>query len=236
MLIVWTATRAGPLVVPNLIHLPLIECVITADCERVKNFDSSDWVLFTSAKGVSFFKEHHHKELLLPRVAVFGKQTKEALGKYFSITPDLFYSGSSSSLFANTVAAEISDLSKLYLVKPKESPFTITKKLRAKGFTVIELPLYRTVPRIVSDIEVERLARAIKDLKSAIFVIFSPSAGKALAKLLGRAPLTEIAPMIQLAAFGPGTAEYLKRMALPPLTIIGDGVSVTYLIQKILAS
>ncbi|WLR44292.1 uroporphyrinogen-III synthase [Bacillus carboniphilus] len=164
--------------VPRII--PLLEFEIAPSTKRVQeqleNINKQDWVIFTSANGVSAFFHHVEKlDITLNHhvnIAVVGKKTNKALEKYgfeASLFPETF----DAKHLAEKLIKNSSTPKKISVIKGNLSRPYLVETLKENGHLVSELTLYETT---IKDDQTEKLLDCIKNDSPVFITLTSPSA------------------------------------------------------------
>lgn len=149
-------------------------------------FSSFDWVLFTSATGVSFFAQRaNHLGLDVPwsgkpHAAAIGPRTASALAALRTKVEFV-----PSSYCTRSLADELplNEGLRILLLRVDSADESLIKRLQKRGFDVEAAPIYSTTAT----------RRKIPDLSDSHFVLFaSPSAVRGLCSLLRPEELSKL--------------------------------------------
>ncbi len=190
------ALGAATLVLP-LVRIEATE-EVSALAAVLADLDGSDWVVFTSASGVSAVGELM-TELGAAKVAAVGPATAAALrdiGVEPSFVPGRFA--------AEEIVAGLEPLAGARVLLPQAdlADRGLADGLRDRGANVSAMTAYRTVP-------VERTASELAELRAADAVVLaSGSAARSLALQGGAGDAL-------VACIGPKTAEIAREVGLP---------------------
>lgn len=164
---------------------------------RLRELHEYDWLLLTSATGARLFAERARALNIDPgkfrtKVAVVGTKTATTLaqsGWRIDFVPSRFLS--------EALGRELPSGKRALFLRSDIAGRQMVMTLRARGFEVDEAIIYRTVRRVVKDVEVVRNAE--------IIVFGSPSAVEGLCSQLPPAILTALTGK-EAACIGPVTA------------------------------
>ncbi|MGT2934019.1 uroporphyrinogen-III synthase [Streptococcus catagoni] len=181
-------------------HLPLISCLKRPIEERVSSqLARADWVFFTSALAVDFFKDACRVHL---KIASLGHQTSLAI-KRQGLKVDF----QAESHYALDFVQEWLDLSLpaqlILLPQSSLSNPLIAQKLRQAGHTVIDWILYQTVSSAIG----QKKALTYLQEEGVIWTFASPSAWASLYQLLLKTPLPA---SHKIAVIGKSTAKAVQ--------------------------
>ena len=181
----------------------------------LRNIDTFDWIVFTSANAVFYFFQRSEKFLtggFRAKIAAVGGKTSEALGRYdltIDLQPDEF---SARGLLA---AFENHDLTGKHVLLPTSnvSRNELSDGLREKGAVVERIEVYQTSPNDALD--VEDMRRRLKTGDIDCFTFFSPSAFKYFVDLMGTSIIEILTENhVTIAAIGPTTAGAISEQGL----------------------
>lgn len=178
----------------------------------IRELDSFDWVIFTSANAVRFFSNRLRalraaKVDFLPslRIAAVGSATAQVAAENGTRVAVTAKEASGSGL-----AAQLGDTvrgMKILLPRSDRASEDFPAALRARGANVVDVIAYRTRAARISS---EALARIRKD-RIDVFAFASPSAFHSFADCLGSKALEGLAEVSTLAAIGSTTAGAIRR-------------------------
>ena len=207
----------------RVIEAPTIDLVPPTDQAAVdavlRGIGSYDWVIFTSANGVT----HSRRQLNAlgmdvrafgkARVAVIGEATAEAVRREFSIEPDLM----PKSFVAEALADELEKRGeakgkRFLLLRADIARPVLRERLEKVAAAVLDVPVYESKcakslpPQLLEAIEA----------KQVTWVTFtSSSTATNFVALLGSDYKEKLAGM-KLASIGPITTKTMKELGLPP--------------------
>ena len=107
------------------------------------------WLVFTSRNGVRFFFEQMKKERIdirilgICRIAVMGAGTRRELENW-GCYADLLPEQSCSESLAKALCENVQYDEEICLFRAEEASDVLTKRLREKGFFVVDTPMYHT--------------------------------------------------------------------------------------------
>lgn len=199
------------------VHLPLLRIdPVRFDVSTVGDLNIYDWIVFTSANGVSCFVDRLSDEAWStfrrhPGIAVVGPSTDAAVTEC----------GGSSSVMAPEHVAEslvraISEVRGRRVLWPRAEAVrpVLATGLRARGADVTELIVYNTTPEVPP-----HAAELVQGADAVAFT--SPSGVRAWAAALGR-------PDMRVVCIGPVTARAAAAKGFPV-----DAVASPYTIDGI---
>jgi uroporphyrinogen III methyltransferase/synthase len=184
--------------------------------EAVSALAGFDWLIFTSANGVSFFFERLHalgfdSRALGPcRVAAVGSKTAEALAAE-GIRPDLLPSG----YHAEGVVQKFAELGgagqKALYPKADRARDVIPKGLAELGMEVVAPVAYRTV---IPDAISREALDALEEGRIHCVTFTSSSTVTNLAALVGENRLIRLLEGVAVASIGPVTSATCRELGL----------------------
>lgn len=170
-----------------------------------------DWVIFTSANGVSCFSEQIRKvgldwrALAGARLAAMGPGTRSAL-EQFGLSTEFV----PSRAVAEALAEELPGVgpgTRVLLPRAAEAREALPELLQARGASVEQLATYRTV----ADREGASFLRSALEQKEFNVITFTSSSGvRAFVELIGR----ELLGGVSVACIGPITAATARKCGL----------------------
>jgi uroporphyrinogen III methyltransferase/synthase len=213
----------------RVIEAPTIDIVPPADQAAVdaalRGISSYDWVIFTSANGVT----HSRRQLNAlgmdvrafgkARVAVIGEATAEAVRREFSLEPDLM----PKSFVAEALADELEKRGeaqgkRFLLLRADIARPVLRERLEKVAATVLDVPVYES--KCAKSLP-PQLLEAI-DAKQVTWVTFTSSSTAAnFVALLGGDYKAKLAGA-KLASIGPITTKTMKDLGLPPTVEAGE--------------
>lgn len=186
------------------------------DRDKLLNLDSYDYLVFTSANAVRFFKSAAESlgvslNDLKVEVACVGPQTHaqaEIFGMNVSVVPDEFLGATLAGVLKKTMKPG----ARILYPRPERVSRDLKSELRVSGFQVDELVLYRTVPdgSFVDEAEKEFKSGQIHAVTFA-----SGSAVKCFCSLLSsRLDLSEVLERVLVAVIGPSTLKAAEKSGI----------------------
>ncbi len=182
--------------------------------EAVKKISSYDWIIFTSANGVSFFFERLFKLGLDVRAlgnlktGVIGPVTADKLlefGIKSDIIPEKYVAESVIEAFKD----EDIKGKKVLLPRAKEARYVLCEKLIEMGAIVDEIPIYETVK---SDENKENLLKLLMKKDIDIVTFTSSSTVKNFKDMLPEDKFKELTEGVIIASIGPITSNTAKEL------------------------
>lgn len=178
----------------SVLEMPLLEFeMLEAPSQKVT--EDADWILFTSPRGVHAFVDAGLKAEGC-RVGCLGTGTAAALAEH-GIEDHLGFSGKNGEELAQAFKTKINPPAKVLLPGPVTRINAPLEILREAGFTVLDLPLYRTVP----------VAPTQPPGTHAVIFFCSPSAVRSFAGALEERP--------ECIAIGETTARTCRELGFP---------------------
>lgn len=185
-------------------------------CDNVlRNIDTFDWIVFSSANAVYYFYQRAEKfsvRDIRAKIAAVGSKTAKALGRYgvtIDLEPDEFNARRLLTAFENH------DLvgKRLLLPASNLSRDELSNGLSEKGAAVERIEVYQTLPNDALD--AEEMTGWIKNGDVDCLTFFSPSAFDFFIDLMGE-PVIELLKegSVAIAAIGPTTARAIEQRKL----------------------
>ena len=200
--------------------IELVSLAQTPEVQRLlSQIRAYDWVVFTSANGVSAVFEglaglrQDARAFGGVRVACIGEQTAQRL-RVYGITADFVPSAFTSAALAEELSV-IDDLNgkKILLLRSAIAPKDFPEQLISLGAQVMDTAVYTVRPRKIDAQEAEGLKERITAASIEWLTFTSSSTVQAF---LEAVPLGCVkASGIKIASIGPATTAYLKRIGLP---------------------
>jgi uroporphyrinogen-III synthase len=197
------------------IEVPLISFKLSSNHgeihDKITKIDTYDWLIFTSKNGVDFFFEalpHHLTHL--PKVAVVGTKTNEALikkGYKADVIPSEFVGEGLTA----TLKPLIKNGDRLLLARGNLSRSHIPDELRKFGGIVDDLVIYDNHENVS---EKDRLLELLSKQQIDVITFTSPSTVNNFIKLVDGQPWREWMEEIDIACIGPVTKEALAQVDL----------------------
>jgi len=179
----------------------------SASSKALKNSDSFDYIIFTSAHAVDFFKRALGKRKLHgPKVIAVGPATAKAArraGFEVQMMPDRFTAAQIARKLSDSTAGKA-----ILLPRSAIAPHQLAAALQKQRANVTELDLYTAAPVLARDQKFERLLRAGK----VDFLTFaSPSSINGFSHRIKSDILLNTAQRIPAVCIGPSTARAAKK-------------------------
>lgn len=225
----------------NVIEAPTIEIRAPKDWSAVdralKNASSYDWIIFTSANGVSHTRQRL-RELNLDvrafgkaKIATVGEATKKAVENELALTIDL----SPESFVAEALAEALEKKGevkgkKFLLLRADIARPVLREKLLQGGASVDDISVYETHS---VDALPEQVMEALREKQVNWITFTSSSTAKNFVTLLG----TERSLMdgAKLASIGPVTTKSMKELSLNP-SVEASEFNISGLVDAIVGS
>ncbi|MBD8068867.1 uroporphyrinogen-III synthase [Bacillus sp. PS06] len=176
--------------------------------EKVAKLDTYDWLIFTSKNGVDFFFEAMvvHQSAL-PKIAVVGTKTNEALmkkGYQADVIPtDFVGEGLTAALKPMIKPGE-----RFLLARGNLSRSHIPTELQAAGGVVDDLIIYENRE---NESEKDRLIEILREKQVDVITFTSPSTVVNFLKLVEGHPWREWLKEVKIACIGPITENALIK-------------------------
>jgi uroporphyrinogen III methyltransferase/synthase len=170
-----------------------------------------DWVVFTSANGVTVFRDHllsagrDWRALAGAKLAAIGAGTAEALRKS-GLCADFVPSRAIAESLADELPG-VSDGTRVLLPRAEEARDVLPDMLGRRGASVEVLPVYRTVP---DDQGLAMLRTALGDDGVEVVTFTSSSAVRSLVAAVGAEALSDCV----IACIGPITSAAARERGL----------------------
>jgi uroporphyrinogen-III synthase len=193
--------RGGLLDEVDLIHRePLAAETMT---QALEELGYVEWVVVTSPYTVQALKETGLESILTMGVqlAAVGPSTAQVLSEH-GLTVDLIPPQESSG--AALAEAFLHGTGVVLIPGATQSVGTVEVGLRAKGWTVISLPVYETTQAAVVD---PSISTRWDEGEYEVFIATSPSTARAAAHLLG--------PSVPVVAIGPSSYAAAQDLGFP---------------------
>ena len=193
------------------IHVPAIRFEAIGDSSRIVDvfakIDSFDWIVFTSAKGVRFFRELCGEWSRI-RIAAVGPATAAALrdaGVEVDFVPDEFV--------GEALARTLGDVAgrRILLPRAETASADIVDLLRARGAYVEDLPIYRTLSAGSSELH------AI-DFETGVDCILFAS-GSAVRSIAEATMHTSELKKVPVVCIGPVTADTARGLGFDVVAV-----------------
>ncbi|RFU62571.1 uroporphyrinogen-III synthase [Bacillus sp. V59.32b] len=128
--------------------IPLIDFVpVSGEIEHLTRLDDYDWLVFTSQNGVEFFfrlLEQMTKPACMPKMAVIGNKTKEALER-FGFLPDFMPDEYVAEVFAAQFLEHLDQNDKVLIAKGNLARSVICDEISRFGAVCEEIIVYETI-------------------------------------------------------------------------------------------
>ena len=206
----------------SVIEIPFIEIrkpqSLAPLDNALKNLNSYDWLILTSANGVEALWERLRK-LRIPRtklkhlqIAAIGPATKRAIVKHglkVKMMPEEYVAESVVKGLHDKVSGK-----RVLLVRAKVARDVIPDSLRAAGAHVDVIEAYETVVPERSRVRLRALFKN-KQRRPHVVTFTSSSTVRNFAELLGARAGTAALKGVQFASIGPVTSATLRELELP---------------------
>jgi uroporphyrinogen-III synthase len=200
--------------------------------KQLLSLASFDWVLFTSAHGVSFFMETladleiDLQSLSSIKIGTVGPKTAEAVRKFglsVTVIPWEFTSENLGKSFQNIV-------DKKFLLPCADIAMdTLPNLLKEKGASVVEMPIYKTSFIRRSD---KRFEKLLQSDQIAGITFTSPSTVMGFLQRVHISSLVEKALLLPALTIGPVTEKVAKDHGFKN-TFVADSYTTEGLVSKI---
>lgn len=216
--------------------LPAIELEAVAGCDfEFAQLPRYDWVIFTSANGVSFFLELLRANKidlrrLTGKLAAIGPATAAFLQKYglqVAFMPERYV----AEALLEGLKGLIPGGAKVLIPRAEGARDVLPEGLAARGVAVDILPLYRAVPALKSR---EWLSALLKDAAVDYLTFTSSSAVRSYVSLCAGEGISPLTDGGRVACIGPVTAETARRQGLPA-DVVAQEYTADGLLKAIIA-
>jgi uroporphyrinogen-III synthase len=187
----------------------------------VSELEHYDWILFTSANGVRFFRmllEEIHGEHppMRAAIAAIGPATARELERS-GYRPAVVAEDARAEGMAETLAGRIAPGERVLVVRPAVARPVLLDALRASGVRPEPVVFYRNVPAP----DVHTLAARVCEDRFDVVILTSPSTLQHLFEA-GERPVDELRAALgraRLVAIGPVTAQAIEEHGLTPASV-----------------
>ncbi|MHC4712384.1 MAG: uroporphyrinogen-III C-methyltransferase [Planctomycetota bacterium] len=205
----------------EVIRFPTIE-IVPAPTDHLQQavglLPQADWVVFTSANGVSIFFDalkslgKDARALGGKRVAAIGPATGRALASC-GVVPDLVPSAYSGAALLDELLGASGPAERFLLWRAAGARRELADGLGKAGRGAIEVTAYRAVsPTTVDPDMVQRL----KSAPPSAILFSSASTGVNFAGMMGDAEFVQLAAKTKVVSIGPVTSEALRELGVTP--------------------
>jgi uroporphyrinogen-III synthase len=218
------------------VELPTIAILPPADNQHldrsIRKLSEYDWVVFTSAHGVSFFSKRivtlgeSAERIRKVKVAAIGPATAAALEKS-GWKPDYV----PEEFVSERIAHGLGDVKGKRILLPRAdiASGTLPALLKKQGAVVDEVVAYRTV--IPHNLSWHRLQSTLKQGVDVV-TFTSPSSVRNLAGLAGGRRLEALLKGVKVACIGPVTAQATKALGVH-VDIVAPNHTINDLVEAI---
>ncbi|MFN4218562.1 MAG: uroporphyrinogen-III synthase [Candidatus Bipolaricaulia bacterium] len=208
------ALGAEPVEFPTIAIAPLEDFSLLDRAIKRLAASSYDWAIFTSTNGVRLFCERlkalGYEAQLLSRVKLgaIGPATAEALAQH-----DLTVRYMPTRYVAEELAAGLGDVSGQRILLPRAdiARKQLAQALRAKGASVDEVAVYRTLPAGSKATELKDLLR---NGQIDLITFTSASTVRHFVQFLDGIDLAQVLSEVKVACIGPVTAKVAKELGI----------------------
>ncbi|HXM18417.1 MAG TPA: uroporphyrinogen-III synthase [Candidatus Tumulicola sp.] len=174
--------------------------------EAVRDADSFDWIVFTSASGVEAFARCRRAFPAKVRTAVVGAATSDALQETFKRRPDVVPERFVSEELAEALRKAAKPGAAILIVQAQDARPVLASRLKEAGFLVTAVAGYSTLETPPPDLPA-RVAAA------GAIVLASASAVRSLVRGLGSGAPVLLRDKV-IACIGPITAGQAKELGI----------------------
>ncbi|WP_078545295.1 uroporphyrinogen-III synthase [Litchfieldia alkalitelluris] len=196
------------------VEVPLISFQYPSKLEKIKEtikrLDTYDWLIFTSENGVEFFFEALGHQSVLPKIAVIGSKTNEALSQK-GFQADLIPSDFVAESLTQAFKPLLKEGERFLLARGNLSRSHIPNELKELGGVVDDLVIYENS---MNTSEKEKLIYLLKENQVDVLTFTSPSTVTNFIKLLEGQPWREWIDDKVIAAIGPITKSALQEAGI----------------------
>lgn len=201
------------------IKMPLIKIVPPKDLRRldrtINNIYNYNWVVFTSVNGVNCFMDRLKKnnaaikKLKSIRFAAIGSRTAQRL-KRFGLKAELVPDQFRQEALGEEIIKRLKRGARILLAQAEGSRDVLARMLKAQGFKVSILPIYRTMP--VTNYK-SRLREMLLEGRIDIVTLTSSSCVRAFVSLT-QDNLRKYLNKVVIAVIGPVCRDTAKKLGL----------------------
>jgi uroporphyrinogen III methyltransferase / synthase len=193
-----------------------------------------DWLIFTSANGVSAVVEHLReigadiRALKGPRVAAIGPKTAaaaEAAGLRVDLCPEEYV----AEALLEALAEEGLAGKRLLLLRAAEAREVLPDRAREQGAEVVVASVYRTLPAEALE---PRIVKMLEDGQVDFVTFASSSSVSSFAEALGRDKARALLGDVCVGCIGPVTAATAAELGLPT-TVVPDEYTIEALVEAL---
>lgn len=174
--------------------------------EAVRNADSFDWIVFTSANGVEAFARCRRGFPEKVRTAVVGAATSDALQKTFKRRPDVVPERFVSEELAEALRKAAKPGAAILIVQAEDARPVLASRLKEAGFRVTAVAGYSTIETLPPDLPARVIA-------AGAIVLASASAVRSLVRSLGSGAAVLLREKV-IACIGPITADQARELGI----------------------
>lgn len=222
------ALGATPILIPTIEIVPP-KSYAPLD-SALKQLESYDWLLFTSANAVEVFHQRRNPSLKPQRIAVIGPATARAV-QGIGLPVDLIPPKYIAESLAEALTPE-ADGKRILLIRAAEARDILPEALTAAGATVTIAEAYRNQIPPESIPALQQLFASPASYPDAI-TFTSASTARNLIALLDAASLT-LPASVTLASIGPITSKTLRGLGHEP-TVEASAATIDALIESLVA-
>jgi uroporphyrinogen III methyltransferase/synthase len=205
--------------------------------DALLELNSYDWLVFTSANGVTrffeyFFRQHHDmRDIGGARLAAVGPATANKL-KELHLQVDLMPEEATAAHIAKAFSEfETIENLKICLLRAEVANPELPKELEALGAIVDDIGLYKTVPETEDR---GGIAARLKETGADWILFTSASTVEHFQARFDLPALTKQFPQLRLASIGPETSKVLAALNLKP-TVEAEEHTADGLVEALLA-
>jgi uroporphyrinogen III methyltransferase/synthase len=221
-------------------EFPLIKMVppknIEALDEALRNLNTFDWVMFTSANGVAFFFKRLRElgidiRTMTGKLAAVGPKTADAL-KEHGLTVRVLPGEFTAEGLLESVKGELQPGEKVLLPRADIARKSLPRELNAMGLQVTEVDTYDTV---MDAQNAEEAAQLLEEKRIHVVTFTSSSTVKNFVEALAGRDLSRLLEGVMVACIGPITAETAKQLGIR-VDVVARESTIQGLIDSIIAN
>ena len=179
--------------------------------ERLNHLSSYDWIILTSKNGVDFLFRLLGKQLdVLPKIAVIGSKTEEALNGY-GYEADFIPSEYVAESFVSEFIKLLEPDARILLAKGNLARTVIAEAINEEGALCDEIIIYHTILPEESE---RKLVQLIRDQKLDIITFTSSSTVNHFIKIIEQYELNTYIEGLTIACIGPICAKTATKHGL----------------------
>lgn len=219
------ALGAEPVIIPAIRIAPMPDPMPLA--QAIHTLSTYDWLIFTSANGVAMFGQHPGTLSTLhaphaPKIAAVGPATAQALAEH-GLQADFV----PAEFVGEAIAEGLGDVDgrRILLLRAEIARQDLPTLLAERGALVDDVPIYRTLPTVLSEAELAPLRQGVDA------VTFTSSS--TVRNFMAAVPDPAWLQNVLIACIGPVTAATARELGLT-VHIMPDEYTIEGLVQALM--